>query len=182
MTRSKDFQNFAKLMISLGTATPKGIPTPETIESYYMLLEDMDFQTVKDNAVYAVRQKGFFPMVSDIRRDQDAQKILEAEANEAYKILETLLERYFWPGMGETFANIVKDKLNEMGKPELLPMLYRWGSEIHNGTNPSATRAQFLKSYISEHGEYGQLSGKRMNEISEQAAKLLNPILEKSEE
>lgn len=181
MTRSKDYARFSQFLISLGTGTPQGIPTPEKIESYFMLLEDMDFETVKANAIYAVRKKGFFPMISDIRREAEARNFLEAEADKAFRIIETILERYFWPGYGESFSNIAKDKLSEMGRPDLLPLLLRWGGEIYSGTNPSATRAQFLKSFQIEHGEYQSLPPVDQTEISDKITALLNPVLEKSE-
>jgi hypothetical protein len=77
--------------------------------------------------------------------------------------------------------NIARDKLQEIGRPELLPLLMRWGGEIYSGTNPSATRAQFLKSYQIEQEKFHELPAGEQTEISDKITALLNPMLEKSE-
>jgi hypothetical protein len=186
MNREQDFRRFAELLIGIGKATPQGAPDPQKIEGYFQLLEDMDFETIKSNTIQAVRIKGFFPMVSEIRREDDKRKKIEAEADRAYRLIEWLLEKYYYPGFGESSMAIIDKtieqwerdnaEIRELHLPELLR---RWGAEIFSQQNPSATRAQFLKSFQIECGHYQQLSQHEQTEISDNVVKLLDNFIQK---
>lgn len=176
MNRKQDFVRFSKLMVELGSTTPQGIPGPEKIEGYYQLLEDMEFDTIKQNAIYAIQSKGFFPMVSEIRRENDILKINEAKANDAYKIVRDLMTKYYYPGFGRSCMDVIEFKLKEGKREDLIPFANRWGGEILENSNPSATRAQFLKSYMIESGEFYALPEHKQRQISDTAAGLLEPI------
>ena len=148
MIREKDYEAFTKFMIQVGAATPQGVPSVEKIEGYFQLLEDLDLETVRQNTLLAVRTKGFFPMIPDIRRE--SEEYAEPRAQEAYGILEELIEAYYMPGFGESSCTVIEMKLKERGRTDLIPQFYRWGKEIVNSQNPTATRAQFLKTYKAE--------------------------------
>jgi hypothetical protein len=178
MNRETDFPRFLKLMLELGSTTPQGVPSPEKVEGYFQLLEDMDFETIKQNAIYAIRSKGFFPMISEIRREGDAVKLAEAKADRAYRLIEFLMRKYYYPGFGPSCMAVIEDKLTKWGEMAVLPLLNRWGQEILENSNPSATRAQFLKSFMIETGEFYQLPEHKQREISDRATVSPDPTTE----
>jgi len=151
MTREKDFEQFTKLLIGIGKASPQGEPDPEKIEAYFQLLEDMDFETLRQNTIRAVREKGWFPMISDIRRTDEKNELMELEAQKAWDILERAFDYYF-PGFGCSL-DIVLRKLDEWNRPDLKDYVRSFGLEIVNQTNLPATRAQFLKSFKARKAE-----------------------------
>ncbi len=180
MNRDRDFGRFTAFMISLGKATPQGVPDPQKIEIYFRLLEDMPIEVIEKNAMEAVRRKGFFPMIPEIRHDPDVEKQFELEAQESYRILEDTIDAYYHPGFGESSCTVIEMKLKERGRTDLIPQFYRWGKEIANGQNPTATRAQFLKTYKAEmellQAKLPAAPTKRLPGDSESIGRILEPM------
>lgn len=162
MERTKDFTRFIAFMSALAQGTPdRGKIDEDVLEVYFRLLEDMPIEAIETNSILAVRENGWFPKVNDIRREKDTQKIVEAKADEAYNIITELLENYYFQGFGQSSMAIIEQKLNEMNRPELFRLVHRWGPEIVNNQNPTATRAQFLKSFAIQENEWPTMIGEK---------------------
>ena len=146
MNRIKDFKRFSILMAIVGEATPGEKPSPEKIEIYYRCLEDMSYEVIERNTFEAVKKKGFFPLIPDIRNEPNSEAILQADI----ELIENLCLEFIFPDFPQTGRNIVIHKLEEMKKEYLVPLVDRFGAEIVNGTNPSATRAQMLRAHKAE--------------------------------
>jgi hypothetical protein len=154
-------------------------PSKELKKGYFELLKDLDFEAVNKNGFDHFRKNRYFPAACDLRGDTD--KINEAKADSAYRLVEFLMREFYFEGYGESCMNTIELKLKAWNETDLLPLLKRWGREILEGSNPSATRAQFLKSYLIEHGEYNQLPEHKKREISDRALEILEPMLENAE-
>lgn len=65
---------------------------------------------------------------------------------QAYTVLKEYYDKYYSPEFNSCTNQVIRDKV-EKHHPNLLPFLQRWGMEIAGGSNPTATRAQFIKAY-----------------------------------
>ena len=146
MQRDKDYGRFAILMATLSEATPGKDATPEKVEIYYRLLEDMAYRDVERNALNAIRRTGFFPLIPDIRNEMD----VDAKAMEEYEFIRDLVDNFCFAGFGQCGLNIIDMKLKEAGKEYLYPFIRRWGMELAYTENPTATRAQAMKALKHE--------------------------------
>jgi len=156
--------------------TSKSEPPSDAMKQlYFEILKDLDFETVNKNGFDHFKKNRYFPAACDLRGEID--KINEAKADHAYRIIEFVMKKYFIPEFPQTSMNIIKHKLNLWNESALLPLADRWGMEIFEGSNPSATRAQFLKSYLIENGEYYQLAEHKQKEISDRALELISPLI-----
>ncbi len=175
MIRKTDFRRFAEFLISIGQATPQGEPAPEKIEGYFQLLEDMDFETIKRNTIQGVQEKGWFPMVSDIRRSGEKNELMELEAQKAWDLMLRALDYYF-PGFACSL-DIVLKKLDKSERPDLKEYIGSFGLEIVNQTNLPATRAQFLKNYKARKAEqHLELEPGQKTEMAPRMAGMLKKI------
>jgi len=161
MTR-QDFDRFTKLMLTIGEATPQGKPSPEKIEIYFRCLEDMNYEAVKQNAMNHLRYEKFFPTISELRNEAQ----LEIQAQEDYAIIKQLCQDFLFAGFGRSGTEAIRLMLEERGKGYLMPMVRRWGAEIANGYNPTATRAQFLRAYKAD-AQRDRLPGSERKELPE---------------
>lgn len=175
MNREKDYPNFIGLMAMIGECTPQGQPTSEKIEMYFMALEDLSFEYIKETAKRHLMTNKWFPAICELRNESD--EALELQAQKDYALLEHLTEAFLYPGFAEVGMNIITQKLTEKKREELIPVAKRWCAEIGCGSNPSATRAQCLKSIASEIKiqNITKISGKSNLQI-EEAKNLLKDI------
>ncbi|MFA5177245.1 MAG: hypothetical protein WC440_03735 [Candidatus Omnitrophota bacterium] len=171
MTREKDFQNFLVLLSTIAVGTPQRDKIDEdVIESYYVLLEDMPFETIKTNVVTAVRKNGWFPMINEIRGEDKTNR----QAMEDYEYLSHLLDVFYQPELGRSSMAVIENKLERSGKGYLVGFLNRHGTEIVFGENPTATRAQLIKQldveierHVDEMKQIGKADQKQISEMSD---------------
>ena len=141
MDRENDYTRFTVLMATLAEATPGKDVSAEKVEIYFRLLEDIPYEIVEHNALEAVRRKGFFPLISDIRNEKD----FEMQALEDFDYVMDLVSNFCFTGFGQSGDAIIDMKLKESGKEYLHSFIRRWGMELAYTDNPTATRAQALK-------------------------------------
>ena len=70
----------------------------------------------------------------------------ELTPEQAYTVLKEYYDKYYSPDFNATSNHVINGMVAK-DHPQLLPFLQRWGMEIANGTNQTATRAQFIKAY-----------------------------------
>ena len=174
MDRKIDFKRFTVLMATLGEATPGENPSSEKIEIYFRCLQDMPFEEVEKNALNHLRFHKFFPTIAEIRGERDP----ELEAQEDFKLLSDVLDRFYAPEIHGSAMRIIEMKLEESGRSDLVPMLRRYGTEIYYGDNITATRAQFIKArkVEIERDRVDMIEGRGKTELPERLTKLLEPI------
>lgn len=167
MNETNDYKKFSILMVTLGEATPGERPTPDKIEIYFKCLEDMDYETVEKNALEAVRMKGFFPLIPDIRREMD----VDQQALDDYQLAKKIADRYVYCGFEEDKGrcNEIKLHLQVEEKEYLFDFIMNWGLELAYPENITATRSQalrFLKhnaiqeidrKLLEDHGEFKKI-------------------------
>lgn len=152
MNRKQDYSRFVSFMSGAAQGTPQRKEIDEhVIEIYFRMLEDLDLETVERRVVEAVRRKGWFPMISDIRGEGTAEQEISAQAFRAYRLIEHVMREFYFPGFGASSMDVIEFKLENWGESRLIPLVRRWGQEIVENKNPSATRAQFIKSFEYEH-------------------------------
>lgn len=69
------------------------------------------------------------------------------DSDQAFKLLDNLLDAWYDPDLGQSAYNIICEKLKEKSQERLIPYLNRFGAEIYNRQNPTALRAQFRRAY-----------------------------------
>lgn len=169
MKREIDFAKFSAMMIMVGEATQS--PSPEKIEIYFRALSDMEYSGVEKNAMYHLRFSKFFPTIPELRKEENG----ELEAQTAYALIESLVENFLFPGFQGAGMCVIEQKLQGAGKKELIPLAQKWGPEIAGGSNPTATRAQFLKSFKAEMelSRQKQIMGKESVKLPENVNRYL---------
>ncbi len=172
MNRNNDFERFNKLMVKINELTPGKDITPTAIDGFFDCCEDLDFETVEHNCMSYVKMVGFFPKVPDMRGE--TQEDIELQAQEDLDMITRLCEMFVFDGFGQTGYNILKMKLEDKGRSDLLPFVNRWGNELVYSNNPTATRAQALKALKSEKTSQilNRLPGKSNKVISGHIDKL----------
>jgi len=73
----------------------------------------------------------------------------ELTPEQAYAIIDDYFKKYYSPDFNMLTGNIIRERLGKE-YPNLLPLAEKWGIEIAGGSNPTATRAQFIKNYEHE--------------------------------
>jgi len=136
---------FSQLLSMLGEIYGKQI-SDSFVDFYFEALKDLEYDELHRNAIDYVNTAGKnrYPVPGDLRGDS------EKEALEAYTIIREMLNRFYSPELHGITLNIIKEKLEKMGRPDLFPMLQNWGEEILYEQNPTATRAQFIRAYRAE--------------------------------
>jgi len=166
-----DKQKFAEIMLVLGEMFPGKPPSDEKIELFFMALQDVSLEEIRHNAAVHINTANFFPVPADLRNDGDP----EVEAQEAFRIVEDALNKYYDPYLHGITLRIIKDKVGE----KLFQMVQRFGTEIYYQDNITATRAQFTKAYKAEKKltQRGFLNGKpEIKKIGDVAKGLLHGI------
>lgn len=85
----------------------------------------------------------------------------ELTPEQAYLVLKDYYDRFYSPEFNSTTNQVIRDKVAK-DHPQLLPFLQRWGMEIAGGGNPTATRAQFIRSY---EGQVKLLADRKSKEL-----------------
>lgn len=93
---------------------------------------------------------------------------------QAYSIIKDMFDRFYSPEFNSCAGQIICDKLAKQGYSDLIPFAETWGLEIAYAQNPTATRAQFIKSYEAEK----QLMQTRKALQTQKAKKLSQPARE----
>jgi|GEM_PF-1711840 len=164
MIREQDYEPFANLLALLSEmAVRSRTISAETIEGYFQALEDLPFEAINRHAMLAVRTNGgHFPSVAELAGEEDP----EIEAQKAFEDISRLVCSFVGMGFGETSMTAIQIKLANEDKEDLIPLVRTWGAEIAYGTNPTATRAQFIRAYKAD-------TTKRRKELIAQRLNLL---------
>ncbi len=142
---NKEIEEFNGLMQGLAEIYGENV-SDERLLLFWEALKDLPLGTIKSNINNHIRLNKFFPKPSELRGEQNIE--IQAQKDIAY--LENLLNNYYFPGFGESSMNIISQKLKEDGKEYLAEMIDRFGVEMVNQFNPSATRAQMLNAYKAD--------------------------------
>ena len=144
---NNEFDKFSELLFQIASICISSDKlSHEKVEFYFELLKDLEFEQIKQNAIYYLRteKKPFFPSPAIFRGDTQEKAI------EAYNIIQEMMNRFYSPDFHGITLGIIRERLEKSGRSSLFPLLQKWGDEISFGNNPSATRAQFLKGYNTE--------------------------------
>lgn len=144
---NNDYDKFSELLFQIASICISSDKlTHEKVEFYFELLKDLEFDKIKQNSIDYLRteKKPFFPSPAILRGDTQEKAI------EAYNIITEMMNQFYSPDFHGITLGIIRNRLKESGRSSLFPLLQKWGDEITSGTNPSATRAQFLKTYDTE--------------------------------
>ena len=142
---NQDKDKFSIFMKALCEAFGKE-SSPERTRIYWEALKDLSYEIINKNAINHLRYNKFFPAVCELRNEPNSETIIQADV----ELVENLCLEFIFPDFPQTGRNIVIHKLEEMKKEYLVPLVDRFGAEIVNGTNPSATRAQMLRAHKAE--------------------------------
>jgi len=149
--KDSEKKEFGKLMyawaeISAGNEQMK-TPSITKIELYFQGLKDLTLDTVIDNSAEHFKKNKWFPAICELRNENGT---LDAVAIEAYNTIEELMDSLYDPSLGIACLNAMNERLENMGRAYLKPILMKWGSEIWSRQNITATRAQFIKAFPVE--------------------------------
>ena len=162
--------------ISAGNEQMKEI-TPVKVELYFNCLKHLSLEQIIDRVEVHFKKNRWFPQPCDFF-EQNGK-----EAIEAYNLIKELMDNFYDPTIGSCCLIAMDEHLKQINKEYLKPILLKWGCEIYEGSNPTATRAQFLKSYETDLKINGtkQLKAK---ENYQQLKKILseNKLLKQSNE
>ena len=149
MNRKLDYIQFTHLLALLNEMSGRTRDiTEETIEGYFLALQDLPIESIKQNGFIAIRLKGFFPTIPELAGNFDPT--FSDEAQEAYDLLSQLIRSHGMQyGKGK-----IKASLKEKGFEHLFPMLSQWGNEIDTSENATATRSQFINQYKALQRKY----------------------------
>ncbi len=171
MNRNDDFEKFNKLMVKINELTPGKDITPTGVDGYFECCEDLNFEVVEKNCMKYVQMVGFFPKVPDMRGE--TQEDLELQARADLDLVTHLVENFLFEGFGSVGLNVVKIKLEEKNRLDLLPFASRWGHELAYSDNPTATRAQALKALKTD------IQVKKTREVLPKQSKKINSHINK---
>jgi len=151
--QENDHADFTELMNQVAEACAGNEPpSPDKVDFYFEILKDLDFVTIRANAIEYLRrnksQKGFFPPPAYLRdpRDQDEIEAEEtAIANMAFDRVKYYLENYYFEGLGSSCMAAIEIQMRRKNETHLMPLLNQWGTEIMSAPT-QVVRAQFVKS------------------------------------
>ena len=174
MERKNDFAKFVVLMNTIGALTPQGIPSPEKTELYFRILEDMSLTIIEKRMTEHLRYNKFFPTPCEIRQEADP----EIQAQEDCQLIEDLCLQFIFPEFPQAGREAVLMQLRAKGKEDIMYLADRWGAEIANGQNPTATRAQMIWSHKARI-QSNLLEGNVPEKLDPHVVKLLDEMMEK---
>jgi hypothetical protein len=140
-----DYQNFAELMMQAAIAATGKIEMPkERIDFYFECLIDIPLVNVRKNAIDHFRSKnGFFPSIAELRGADN-----DSEALNDFQEISNLLDAFSGDDMPVSLTRAaLQAHLRSDQKEYLLPLAIQFAPDILDRSNPSATRAQFLKAW-----------------------------------
>jgi len=144
-------EQFTLLMAKMGEAAVGNDetkrPNKKKVEIYFDFLKDMEYDTIVANANLHFKKNKWFPAICELRNENGT---LDAVAIEAYNTIEELMDSLYDPSLGIACLNAMNERLENMGRAYLKPILMKWGSEIWSRQNITATRAQFIKAFPVE--------------------------------
>lgn len=120
-------------------------PSEAKVYFYFNKFKNVSLEEMRIRGDKHFDKNRWFPQPCDLMNQID-----ESQAIEDYNLIEEMLDCFYQVGMGDLSITIIEEKLKERGKGYLIPLLNHWGTQIWNNQNPTAVRAQFLKSYPSE--------------------------------
>jgi hypothetical protein len=109
--------------------------------------------------------------------NDEAKKLMGGDADSSYALIEKMITRFYDPNFGKASTEVIELKLKEAGRSDLFELAMKWGDEIYRGGNPTATRAQFKKSFEQE---YRLASGNSQKQLGEPVS--LKELLPKFDE
>jgi len=130
--------------ISAGNEQMKEI-TPIKVELYFSCLKHLTLDQIIDRVEAHFKKNRWFPQPCDFIDDNG-----EVEATEAYNLIQELMDNFYDPTLGSCCLVAMQERLKDMNKEYINPLLLKWGSEIYERSNPTATRAQFLKAFKTD--------------------------------
>jgi len=171
----RDKSRFTVLMNAIGEASPQGSPSPEKTLLYFEALKDMPYDLIKKRMTNHLRHNKFFPAICEIRQEVDP----EIQAQEDCDLITDLCKEFIFPDFPQVGRNIVCEKLKEQGREDLVELVDRWGAEIINNQNPTATRAQMIRGHKARI-EHAMIEGVIAKKLNPKTEKLLEPLLKNS--
>ena len=147
--KDNEFPEFGRLMIAWGEISAGNEemrnPSDKKKEFYFAALRDLSLDQIIDNAVRHFKRNKWFPAICELRNEDE-----NSQAIEAYNDIKEAMFAYYEPMLGNISLDTIQEHLKNKGKEYLKPLLFEWGTEIHLGQNPSATRSQFIKAFNTE--------------------------------
>lgn len=167
---------FGKILSVLGECFNKEV-SQDMFNFYFEALRDVSIEVIKRNALLYINTAGKmkFPIPGDLRDSGDS------EAIDAWNTINRLIDAVYDPAFHMASMMAIKSQLESHGKSHYWQFVQQWGNEILDGSNPTATRAQFLKHYQAQKqiALNRQLQGK---DVPRQIAEMAKKMLAKSEE
>ena len=172
--KKEDLANFTLLMKKMGKATTEGSnedrnPSDERISIYFDFLADVPFDQVALAANKHFNKSRKFPGICDL--NGNAESDIESQAIDAFETIGKAFLSGHHPDGGQ-HARIAIDYLKKVHKENIAPFLYQWGWDIVHSENPTATRAQFIKSFKASKAN--QIDQDVERRLIGDSAKLLN--------
>lgn len=164
---------FTKLMIGWGEGTPGTDPSVNQMKIYsnWAIASNLSFEEIEERGKNAILREGWFPKLNELFGVDD-----EALAQEDFQLLDHLVDAFLYPDFVQVGMGVIKQKLRRQGKVYLVPLLQKFGAEIANKFNPTATRAQFLKAHKANTKARMQLSPPKQKKLEGRIEKLTKGI------
>jgi len=126
----------------LKAAFPVWNTSPETIEMYHAMLQDIPAEIAMRAVQDWVLTSEKFPTIAGIRRKcAEVAGVLAPSATEAWAEVSDIAERYGY----QSYDNNPRPKWSHELIRKTVKAITWW--ELTSGSNPSAVRAQFIKMY-----------------------------------
>jgi len=169
-----DKPEFGKILSVMGECFNKEV-SQDMFNFYFEALRDVSIETIKRNALLYINTAGKikFPIPGDLRDSSDM------EAIDAWNTINRLLDAIYDPSFHMASMMAIKSNLESHGKGHYWQFVQQWGNEMLDGSNPTATRAQFLKHYQAQK----QIALNRQLQsqtVPPQLAEMAKKMLEKS--
>lgn len=142
-----DLEKFTEFMHQIAEGCKeKEPPSKDKIKMYFVVLMDMDFIEIQENAFAYLRTKpNWFPGMDELR----GVDRIEHYADQAYLKAKQIVSDYFYPDFPQTSLKVVKRELEKVGLAGYFDIVNEFGYEMLTGYNPTATRAQFKKAFVN---------------------------------
>jgi hypothetical protein len=174
-------ETFFEMSVKTAKSVP---PTGELKKLYFDILKDLDFETVNRNGRDHFTRNRYFPAACDLLGN--SERLNDARADRAFRLVEHLMNEFYDPAFQQACMAVIVSRVEMWEKADssvkelnLIHLVKRWGLEIWEKSNPSATRAQFLKSFSLELGSYLSLREPARPQLSEKTEELLRPLIDK---
>lgn len=162
---------FATGMMALfGTLTHFNEPDKEVMKLWYEMLrqipDDIFLQATKEICLNTQPPSNVVAEILAV-----ANRLAgNTSAEEAYALIEREFDALYDPALGQASWEAIRVHLEEAGHADLVPVAARWGQEIWERRNPTATRAQFRRDYeaLTKTAEHRRITApKKIKQLSE---------------